>query len=381
MKDELKSLDLVLERVINEINSGKDKIFVIVENLRDEFAREKQELDNVIAAIEKAISEVDALQDQDKNMRKRLATVSMNFKSSDANVQEIYDEALDIRVKYVTKQKEEQELRKKRDKLEISLKNYLKNIAEADGVVKQVSVALNYLTGDFGHSIEDFEDVAKMNMAIRILEVQEEERSRIAREVHDGPAQYLASAIMRTDLCKMIIQKDLNQGLLELDDLKISVQKALKEVRGVIFDLRPPFLDKQTLGDSIQDLIDTFIEESNIKIDVKIKGARECDQILEVGIYRIIQELLNNIKKHSEAESAEIGLEIGKDFAYIVVKDDGIGFEVDEVMDVAKKVKVSYGIIGILDRVNQLGGNIDINSKRNNGTRVKIKLPVIRGKE
>lgn len=381
MRESIKDVNLILEKVIDQINNGKDKMFNIVESLRDEFTREKQELDSVLEEIGNIIEEVDKLEKKDKEMRQKLANVSSNLKNSEDLVRSIYEEALDIKVEYITKQKEEKELRKKRDKLQISLKNYLKNIEEADSVVRQVNVALNYLCGDFGTTIENIEESSQMNMAIKVLEIQEEERGRIAREVHDGPAQYLASALMRIDFSKKVIKEDMKRGLQEMEDLKLTVNKALKEVRGIIFNLRPPFLDKQTLEESIQDLVDTFLEENNIELKVNIKKCKECEQAMEIGVYRIIQELLTNIRRHSEAGYAEIMLEMGSESIYLVVKDDGIGFDLNEVIDEAKKNKTSYGIIGILDRVESLGGSVDINSKIHSGTKYKIKLPITRGKK
>ncbi|MGG7177738.1 histidine kinase [Clostridium paraputrificum] len=382
MDKDVRDVNMVLKKVIGEINDGKDKIFKISESLRDEFEREKQELEMVIIEIGNVINEVDRLEKLDKKMRLRLAKESMNLKNNDAMIQKTYEDALEVRVKFITMQKEEKELRKKRDKLELSLKNYLKNIEEADSVIKQVNVALHYLSGDVEDGLGNIEGNSKMNTGIKILEAQEQERSRIAREVHDGPAQYLASTIMRIDFCKTLLNDDLVKGLKELDDLKGDVKKALKEVRGIIFDLRPPFLERLTLTEAVQDLVDTFLEESNIDLDVSFQSsARESEHIIEVGVYRIIQELLNNIKKHSKAREGNIKLEIGREWIYIVIEDDGIGFNLNEVIEKSRKSNSSYGILGIFERVNQLGGDIKVDAVKDLGTGYKIKLPTSRRKK
>lgn len=379
MGNGIKDINLILEKVIEEINQGKDKIFNITENLKNEFENQKHELEIILFNLKQIIREVDQLEKKDKEMRKKLAKVSANLNVSDEVVKEVYNEALETKVRYITKQKEERELRVKRDKLEISLKNYLKNIEEAESVVCQVNVVLNYLCGDLGKTVASINEKNNQEMVIKILEIQEAERGRIARDIHDGPAQYLASSIMRIDFCKKILMEDLERGLQEMDELKSTVKKALIEVRGIIFDLRPPYLEKQTLEESIQDLIDTFSDESNVNIRFKILNYDKCNDTIEIGVYRIVQELICNVKKHSKASYVDILIEKGKEYLFINFIDDGIGFDLDEVVHESKLRKISYGIVGILDRVEGLGGKVDINSRMNKGTRYKIRLPILGG--
>ena len=379
MGNGIKDINLILEKVIEEINQGKDKIFNITENLKNEFENQKHELEIILFNLKQIIREVDQLEKKDKEMRKKLAKVSANLNVSDEVVKGVYNEALETKVRYITKQKEERELRVKRDKLEISLKNYLKNIEEAESVVCQVNVVLNYLCGDLGKTVASINEKNNQEMVIKVLEIQEAERGRIARDIHDGPAQYLASSIMRIDFCKKILMEDLERGLQEMDELKSTVKKALIEVRGIIFDLRPPYLEKQTLEESIQDLIDTFSDESNVNIRFKMLNYDKCNDTIEIGVYRIVQELICNVKKHSKANYVDILIEKGKEYLFINFIDDGIGFDLDEVVHESKLRKISYGIVGILDRVEGLGGKVDINSRMNKGTRYKIRLPILGG--
>lgn len=379
MGNGIKDINLILQKVIEEINQGKDKIFNITENLKNEFENQKHELEIILFNLKQIIREVDQLEKKDKEMRKKLAKVSANLNVSDEVVKGVYNEALETKVRYITKQKEERELRVKRDKLEISLKNYLKNIEEAESVVCQVNVVLNYLCGDLGKTVASINEKNNQEMVIKVLEIQEAERGRIARDIHDGPAQYLASSIMRIDFCKKILIEDLERGLQEMDELKSTVKKALIEVRGIIFDLRPPYLEKQTLEESIQDLIDTFSDESNVNIRFKMINYDKCNDTIEIGVYRIVQELICNVKKHSKANYVDILIEKGKEYLFINFIDDGIGFDLDEVVHESKLRKISYGIVGILDRVEGLGGKVDINSRMNKGTRYKIRLPILGG--
>lgn len=177
----------------------------------------------------------------------------------------------------------------------------------------------------------------------------------------------------------MVVQKDLNQGLKELDDLKSNVRKALKEVSRILFDLRPLALEQRGLNEAIKDMANEISIESNIPVNVTLNTIKyEIEHIIEIAVYRIIQEILNNIKKHSKAKEASVRIEGGKEYIWFMVKDDGIGFDLKETMANYKEKGTSYGLIGIFDRVNQLQGSIDIKSEANIGTIYKIKLPINR---
>lgn len=372
-EEQINSVSMITKKVIDEINSGKNQIFKIVDNLRDEFEKKKEELYEVKREIEKVIQEVDELESLDKKMRLNLADSSKIDGEKLGNIiEKAYEDALEVRVKYITKQNEEKNLRRRRESLEQSLKSYLKNIEDADNTVNQINIALGYLEGDMSEVEED----SQMTIGIKILESQERERRRIAREVHDGPAQYIANTMMRIDFCKMLVQKDLEQGLKELDDLKSNVRKALKEVRGILFDLRPLSLEERGLSEAIKDMANEISIECKIPVNITLNTMEyEIEHIIEIAVYRIIQEILNNIKKHSKASEAEIRIDCGREYINFIVKDNGIGFDLKETMAKSKEKGTSYGLIGIFDRITQLQGSIDIKSEANKGTTYKIKLP------
>lgn len=382
MSEEKSNVNSILSVVIEDIHNGKDKIFNIAESLKSEYDTQVMELNIVEDQIKKLIKEVDRLEKVDKLMRENLAKASANFEVKEEEVRLIYEEALNIRVEYITMQKEEKRLQTRRESLQRSIKNNFHNIKDADNVIEQVNVALSYLKGDVYKNIESAEESSKIAYAIRFVEAQEKERNRIAREIHDGPAQYLASTLMRIDFCKMLLNKDLEEGLVELEDLKSNVRKTLKEVRGIIFDLKPPFLNGITLEAAIEDLKEAFMEETSTNLTIDIENSDyEVDYVIEVAVYRIIQEILNNIKKHAEAKNSEVQLEIGEEYIYLSIKDDGKGFDVTEFFKNARKNTKNYGLKGIYDRIDELGGSMQIKSLVGEGTQYRIKLPTIRGNE
>lgn len=373
-------INKIIKTIIGEIGSSREQILNIVDNIRQEKDNLLAELAEVRENIVRVIHEVDELERQDKNGRTRLAHVSGNFnKYTESDIKEVYDNASDIRIKFYTKKNEEKSLREKRDRLEISLKKTLMNIEHGEKIINQISIAVGYLEGDILSMLDGADKNSDMFVGIKILEAQENERKRIARDIHDGPAQHMANVVMTVDICKMVIQKNLEEGLNELDELKERVKVALKEVRDIIFDLRPMSLDDLGLSKTIQQTVNSISKESNIDIKINLKPIQtEIEPIIQVAVYRIIQEIFNNIKKHSKAKNASLRLDFGTKYLILIISDDGIGFNVEETLKRVKNQGSSYGLIGILDRVNQLQGEIEIKSSEDEGTTYTVKLPINR---
>ena len=369
----------IINEVINEINIGKSKMFKITDKMNDDLQRKKLELDEIRESLKIILDEVDELRILDKAMRLKLVEESKkDVGNNEENLKKVYEEALDIRVKFITRQKEEKDLIIKRDILERTLKDYLLNIDEAESAVNQINIALGYLEGRLLNTIDLEKEDSKVTNEIRLLESQEYERRRIAREIHDGPAQYIANAMMRVDFCKVVIKKDLDQGLKELEDLKSNIKKALQEVRGIIYDLRPLSLEERGINEAIKEMIHNISIENDIIINSFIEEAiLKIDNIIQISIYRIIQEILNNIKKHSKAKVVDIKLNYLEGYILIFIQDDGIGFDVKNTIS-KNNENNNYGLIGIFERVKLLGGRLEIKSSEGFGTTYKIKLPIER---
>lgn len=373
-------MNKIIKKTIEKIGLSREQILNIVDNIRKDQENLKLELAKIRNDIARVIDEVDELEKVDKAKRRRLVEVSSNFsKYNESDIKDAYEKASDIRVKLYTKKAEEKSLRERRDSLEISLKKTMMNIEDGEKIINHISIAMSFLERDILSALEVADKNSEMFIGIKILEAQENERKRIARDIHDGPAQHMANVVMKVDICKMVIQNDLEEGLKELADLKESVKIALKEVRSIIFDLRPMSLDDLGLSETIQQTLNAISKESNIDIKIKLKPIKtEIEPIIQVAVYRIIQEIFNNIRKHSKAKCAEVRLDFGTKYLMLIINDYGVGFNVEETLQRVKTKGASYGLIGILDRVNQLQGEIQIKSSEGEGTTYNIKLPINR---
>ena len=375
----IEKVNAIMNEIIGSIDKSKNQLLDIVENAREEHEVLKSELLEIKREIEYVINEVDRLTLKDKMVRNHLAAVSKAFKThTEMDIKKAYDAAAEVKVELMSASKEEQMLKIRRTALEMSLKRALKNIQSAEHVVHQVTIAVTYLKGEILSAIDEMGSES-MVIGVKVLEAQENERMRISRDIHDGPAQQIASIVMKADFCERIMKKDAHKGLEELAELKDQAKKALKEVRGIIHDLRPMSLDDLGLNETIETYVCEFSKECGLNTITKTgRIIVDIEPIIKVAVYRLVQELLNNIKKHAKANNISVNIEYGTKYLRLTVMDDGIGFNVEEKLGELKRKHISYGLLGIYDRVKQLSGEISFHSKPMEGTSVMIKLPVSR---
>ena len=377
-KIDIQVLDKIFNSMVETIDSSKNDIFTISEQSRQSFEEMKLELGIVRTKLQDIIQENDMLEVQVKQARARLAEVSQNFRIySEEQVHQAYNAANTFQIRQSVVQSEEKLLRGRRDDLERNMRGLLDTIVKADQLVNQVNVVLNYLS-------EDLKDVgpalknAKMkeDFAIRVIEAQEEERKRISREVHDGPAQMLANVLLRTDLItRSYDEKGVERAIQELRDLKGMVRDTLHEVRRIIYDLRPMALDDLGIVPTLKKYLNSVQDyNKGTYIEFSSRGEdRRMPMNYETAIFRLVQESVNNAIKHGSAKEIRVNFEWLKENVNISIKDNGTGF------DMALTKQNSFGIVGMKERIDLLDGTMDIQSEIGQGTRIMFIIPIKKG--
>ena len=378
MKEEpidIKALDTIFNSMVRTMDQSKNDIFIISEQSRQNFDQIKVELEEVKEDIGLIITNNDLLEDKSRRSRTRLAAVSKNFNFyTEEQVKEAYETANTLLLELSINEMEEKQLRKRRDELERRLESLLETIKRADQLVTQVTLVTNYLTSDLKNVGEALENAKqKQNFAIRIIEAQEEERKRLSRDIHDGPAQMFANVLLRAGLIeKIFIEKDAKTALLELKSLRESVRLALIEVRRVIFDLRPMALDDLGLVPTLRKYL-SQIEDFNKGTEIHFQSAgseQRFEANIEVAVFRLVQESVTNAIKHGQARSIWVKIEWLRDILNVVVKDNGKGFDKNEVRD------KSFGLMGMRERTDLLKGEITLNSTIGKGTTLLFRIPL-----
>ncbi|MBM7703967.1 sensor histidine kinase [Metabacillus iocasae] len=372
-----KALDEILEKIILTVDTSKGEIYHLAEDARQEYDKILEELEVLKVKVIETIQEAERLEMHSRLARKRLSEVSRHFKIySEPEVKDAYEKAHSLQTKLLMTQQQELQLRNRRDELERRLRTLEETIQRADHLVGQISVVLNYLNSDLKQVGEIVEDaIQKEYFGFRIIEAQEEERKRLSREIHDGPAQMLANVMMRSELVERIYrERSPEEAMQEIRDLRKMVRSALYEVRRIIYDLRPMALDDLGLNPTLRKYLATIEEynDGNPRITfISIGQEKRIPSKLEVALFRLVQEAVTNALKHAKSTEIQVKIEFNEKHAILIVKDNGQGF------DPEKKKENSFGLMGMKERVDLLDGTISVHSKIGQGTLVIIHVPII----
>ncbi|WP_199170122.1 sensor histidine kinase [Sporosarcina sp. P20a] len=372
---DIQQMEKIFGNMVNVMDRSKSDIFLISEQSRRSFEEMQKELAEVKESISHVITEGDSLDDMSRNSRKRLAAVSKDFVTySEEEVKQAYSVANDLLVRASINKMEEKQLRERRDELERRLMLLLSTIERADQLVNQVTTVITYLTSDLKNVSTALETARqKQDFAVQIIQAQEEERKRLSRDIHDGPAQMLANVLMRSGLIeKTFVKHGPEEAMQELSYLKENVRGALSEVRRIIYNLRPMALDDLGLVPTLRKYLLTMSEyEAPLIIHFQSNGAeKRFASNFEVGIFRLIQESVNNSIKHAKTDEIWVKIEWLRESVNILIKDQGIGFDTNEAKE------KSFGLIGMQERVELLKGKMKVITKVGEGTSILFQIPL-----
>ncbi|MFB4210385.1 sensor histidine kinase [Shouchella sp. JSM 1781072] len=372
--EEVKVLNQIISQTIDTVSTSREKIFEIGERSRNEHAYLSKELEQTKQKVVEVIDKVDKSSLHARHARNRLAKVSKEFQSyTNEEVRVAYEQASEFQVEMAVLQQEEKLLRTRRDDIERRLKNLQDTISRAEQLSVQMSVVFDFLSSDLkkvGEIIEDAKE--KQSFGLKIIEAQEEERGRLSREIHDGPAQMMANVMLHSELIERIYQeKGIHEALKEIRGLRKMVRSSLAEVRRIIYDLRPMALEDLGLIPTLRKYLENIEERHGLTVHFKHLGIEtRLEQHFEIAVFRLIQEAVQNAIKHANPTEVLVKIEMKRNNVMVVIKDDGVGF------NPSTKKDSSFGIIGMKERVNMLNGAITIQSEIEQGTNILIQLPV-----
>ena len=211
----------------------------------------------------------------------------------------------------------------------------------------------------------------------RIIAVEEDVRRHLARDLHDGPAQLLASIIMSASFVKDAIAHDaMDHALNELDEMLPVAQKALRQVRTLLFDLRPVILETQGLVPALEAYAQRLRETEDL--NVVFSGNGEFDRLpysAELAIFLIVKEAITNVRKHAHASRVDIHVTPIEDNLVVVVRDNGVGFDVGAVTE-GYEERSSLGMLNMRERAEIVSGTLSLSSQPGHGTTITLELPL-----
>lgn len=211
----------------------------------------------------------------------------------------------------------------------------------------------------------------------RIISAQEEERRRLARELHDETAQTIGALSIALDRARHGLGRGTPEAVDQLQEAQGIVKRLLEDTRRLILDLRPTALEDLGLVPAIRWYAESHLQDEGVTTTIELeRPAVRLAPHLEVALFRIAQEAINNIAKHADAARATIRLDFSDTAVRIAVSDDGRGFDVDRALASAGS---SVGLIGLQERTRLLNGRMDVRSELGRGTRLTVEVPIVLG--
>lgn len=247
----------------------------------------------------------------------------------------------------------------------------LNNLNNIEKILANVSDKANNLDSNDSIKKKEYDQVGKC-----IIEAQELERNRIARDLHDSSVQVLTSLIHKSELCTKLIDTDLIRTKLELVTMIGVIHNVINDMRTIIYDLRPMSLNDLGLVTTIERLLDDVQYRSHIQTSFQVINEEIClPYVVGITLYRVVQEACNNTIKHANANAIKVELTFLENEINLIISDDGVGFDVNSKIGDCNNKCVNFGLSIIKERISLLFGKINIESQVNQGTKIYVNVP------
>lgn len=334
-----------------------------VETCRRESEQARTELREVDMLIQQTSSDIDRFMQTNSRAVARARQIEASFDTAPReDIKSTYNALIDTQRRLFT-------MRGQLEKLQSEQKN-LTRIGEIyKGILEHAAPnELQLDPGGFGEP-----QPTSQAMVISIIEAQEQERLRLSRQMHDGPAQSLTNLVLQAEICERLFDRDQDRARTELTELKSNVVSTFKSVRGFIFDLRPMMLDDLGLVPTMRRYVEGITDSGFAGLTLHTSGKeRRLAPHKEVTIFRVIQALIHLGREQGQAKNISISMDISDDRVNVTIEDNGNGFDLDENLATADATRLNLPTLR--ERIEMLGGKIYFTSTAS-GLSVNFSLP------
>ncbi len=341
----------------------------VIENITQEMKRVKEKLGELKGQIDQTQLVVDREQQRNADIATELRTIQDNIETVPRqDIRTKYDEAMDARFRLTTMRGQLEKFQSIREQLERQqtlLSQFMNQIQGVDSLSNGEDSSHNVMPK------------AAVNI-VRIVQAQEEEKMRLARLMHDGPAQSLTNFILQTEICQRLFDRDPARAAEELNNLKTNASITFQKVRDFIFDLRPMMLDDLGVIPTVRRYIDSFREKNDINTKLELLGEeRRLQTHREVMLFRGIQELMGHSRDYANATELLVRLDMTTERIKVDIEDNGRGFDAQSAFssDEGGGEPRVQGIITIREKFELVGGKLSVNSSETDGTQIHLELP------
>ena len=346
--------------------SAKDALVNEVRMEADRIQLRTKELDQIIVQSQ---AEVKRLQQKTIDVQTQLSRLEANFDTVPRNdIKVVYNNAIDTKTRLLSMQSQLEKVQQDHNQLE----GFGKMLNHMLDMLQDVS------SGDISSRAGEPSGAAGLNhqTIIRMVEAQESERQRLARQLHDGPAQSLTNFILQAEICQRLFDRNPDRASEELVNLKTAASTSFQKVRDFIFDLRPMMLDDLGLVPTVRRYVEAYADKTGIETRLNVVGEerRRMESHTEVMMFRGIQELLGYARDTSGSSKVDVVLDVTGNPIKSNVTFNGKNLDETEAAQQGSGNR-AMGLAQLQERMGLVGGSMDLYGSDSEGNRVDINLP------
>jgi two-component system sensor histidine kinase DegS len=358
-----------------------NKVTQLLGELRVESEALQREATEIEMLIRQSNMEVEKLANRENAVTNRVRDMELNLDNySRTDMKTIYNSTHEVQMRLFMMRAQVEQLEAKRNSMRL-LQNRLQKVTSVllsapEGYNPGMSQpgprpATTQSTQTIPSPLNDTLD--SKQVIGQVIQAQEDERLRVSRQIHDGPAQTMTNLVLRAEICERLLDMDPTRARSEMAGLKSVVNATLQETRRFIFDLRPMILDDLGLEPTLRRYVQQFTSKHKVEVGVTINGMHgRLPSDIEVACFRIVQEALQNVAQHAHAKHAQVSIDVNGDVVGVIVEDDGAGFAGDDPRLTDPKRR---GLATMRQRVNMYGGQMAVDTAPGRGTRINATLP------
>jgi len=330
---------------------------VFLQSTRTEFDQVRMEMKEIGLLVEQSQGEVDKLANRNASITATLHQLQAHFDTVPReDIKSAYEAAQDAQQRLFTMRGQLEKLQSD----QAHLKRYVEFISKTQQLLEGGPTPVSAEQGS-------------VSPVVQIIEAQEEERRKLSRQVHDGPAQSLSNFILNAEIALRLLDTDTEKAREELKNLKTSASSTFSSVRDFIFELRPMMLDDLGLVPTVRRYIDSYKERSGLDASLVVTGKEARMQShLEVLVFRAVQELLANVREHAQATQVKMTVDVDTNQVRVGVEDNGKGFDPDGAGFTGGQGR---GLKTLKERIDLVGGSMEITTAAGKGTKISLVVP------
>ena len=334
-----------------------------LETSRAELTLVRNQTKEIALLVEQSQGEVDKLVQRNALITAQLHQIQSNFDTVPReDIRTAYEAAQDTQQRLFTMRGQVEKLQSDQG----NLKRYSDYLAKTVQLLEGGAEVAPGVVPAGGHGGE-------IDLVQKLIEAQEDERRKISRQIHDGPAQSLSNFILQTEIALRLFDSDSEKAREELSSLKAAAATTFSQIRDYIFDLRPMMLDDLGLVPTVRRYTEAFKDKTGLNLNLVVTGSeRRLESHLEVLLFRAVQELLGNVREYAQATQVKVTLDLDDAQVRATVEDNGRGFDPNGLQ---AKDGEGRGLLTLRDRVAQASGSMEFDAAGGRGSRIVVIIP------